>query len=232
MQGIEHLTARAIKKPMQGLQGIVHLPAPGELNGTTSETRGQGGWRRWSCDARGLVSSIFVGTTSELRGQGLMSLRGACDEIKVCSSLANLCSLVWDRVALVNVSKHQQQQQQQQQHLGPRPTGAEDCARCWLELTLAASFLAFRGRLLAQALRQRHHTHLLHFHLLLLRHACLVVVLGVVVLCCCASLLCDGEAGPVGRRQMAATNKEAAATPVDQISWFRLDESVLVDLNS
>ena len=107
MQGIEHLTARAIKKPMQGLQGIVHLPEPGELNGTSSKTRGQGGWRRWSCDARGLVSSIFVGTTSELRGQGLMSLRGACDEIKVCSSLANLCSLVWDRVALVNVSKHQ-----------------------------------------------------------------------------------------------------------------------------
>ena len=123
------------------------------------------------------------------------------------------------------LSKSQHQHQQQQQHLGPRPTCAEDCARCWLELTLAASFLAVRGRLLAQALRQRHHTHLLHFHLLLLllRHACVVVVVGVVVLCCCASLLCDGEAGAACRRQMAATNKEAAATPVDQISWLRLD---------
>ena len=89
---------------MKVLQGIVHQPAHGELNGTTSETRGQGGWRRWFGDARGLVSSIFVGTTSELRGQGLMSLRGACDEIKVCSSLANLCSLVWNRVALDKVS--------------------------------------------------------------------------------------------------------------------------------
>ena len=103
------------------------------------------------------------------------------------------------------LSKSQHQHQHQQQHLGPRPTCAEDCARCWLELTLAASFLAFRGRLLAQALRHRHHTHLLHFHLLLLllRHACVVVVVGVVVLCCCASLLCDGEAGAACRRQMA-----------------------------
>ena len=144
-------------------------------------------------------------------------------------------SLVWNRVALVKVPTqrshhHHPHHHHHHQHLGPRPTCAEDCARCWLELTLAASFLAFRGRLLAQALRERHHTHLLHFHLLLLlRHACLVVVVGVVVLCCCVSLLCDGEAGPVCRRQMAATNKEAAATPVDQISWFRLDQSVLVD---
>jgi hypothetical protein len=204
------------------------------LNGTTSETRGQGGWRRWFGDARGLVSSIFVGTTSELRGQGLMSLRGACDEIKVCSSLANLCSLVWNRIALDKVST------------SPPPPAAAAAAEtryaayrcsgpvlsCWLELTLAASFLAFRGRWLAQALCERHHTHLLHFQPLLFRHACLVVVLGVSVLCCCASLRCDGEAGPVCRRQMAATNKEAAATPVDQISWFRSDQSVLVDLTS
>ena len=59
------------------------------------------------------------------------------------------------------LSKSQHHHHQQQQHLGPRPTGAEDCARCWLELTLAASFLAFRSRLWAQALRERHHTHLL-----------------------------------------------------------------------
>ena len=43
MQGIEHLTARAIKQPMQGMQGIVHLPA------------------------HGLIDTVFIQSTLELK---------------------------------------------------------------------------------------------------------------------------------------------------------------------
>jgi hypothetical protein len=81
----------------------------------------QGAGRLAEVVGRCLVSSIFVGTTSELRGQGLMSLRGARDEIKVCSShlptFARLLGIVSP------LSKSQHQHQHQHQHLGPRPTG-------------------------------------------------------------------------------------------------------------
>jgi hypothetical protein len=49
--------------------------------------------------------------------------------------------------------------------------------------------------------------------LLLLRHASVLVGLGVILLCCCAPLLCNREAGKACGRNMAGTNKDAAATP-------------------
>ena len=110
------------------MQGIAHLPADADSNGTTSETREQGVWRGCWDNAEALLTSILLATTLDLRGQG--GLRGSCDEIsdsiKVCSYLANLCSLVCNLVAL---SKSQQQQHHHHHHhLGPRPTGADDCA--------------------------------------------------------------------------------------------------------